>query len=109
MNNSPSCWSFDHSSASSILEHSLVMVALCRRVVEAVQRKDRDLPSQIQRAVSSVSLNLAEGFGLSRRSGLCMKRERACGSLSLGASLLRTRRRPSCNLWNRWVGGCLGW
>jgi len=69
MNNSPSSWFFNHSSASSIFEHSLVTVALCRPVVEAVQRKDRDSASwffnhssasQIRRAVSSVSLNLAE-------------------------------------------------
>jgi hypothetical protein len=41
---------------------------------------------------------------LSRRWGLCMKRGRACGSLLLGALLLRMRRRPCCNLWKT-LGG----
>ena len=89
MNNSPSSWFFNHSSASSILEHSLVTVALCRPVVEAVQRKDRDLASwffnhssasQIRRAVSSVSLNLAEGFGNGRGNSR-LRFESALGSL----------------------------
>ena len=71
MNNSPS---------SSILEHSLVTVALCRPVVEAVQRKDRDLASQIRRAVSSVSLNLAEGFGAAKGNSR-LRFESALGSL----------------------------
>ena len=71
MNNSPS---------SSILEHSLVTVALCRPVVEAVQRKDRDLASQIRRAVSSVSLNLAEGFSASKGNSR-LRFESALGSL----------------------------
>ena len=56
------------------------MVALCRPVVEAVQRKDRDLASQIRRAVSSVSLNLAEGFGNGRGNSR-LRFESALGSL----------------------------
>jgi four helix bundle protein len=32
-------------------------------VVEAIARRDRDLSSQVRRAMSSVGLNLAEGFG----------------------------------------------
>jgi len=49
-------------------------------VVEAVQRKDRDLASQIRRAVSSVSLNLAEGFGAAKGNSR-LRFESALGSL----------------------------
>ena len=37
---------------------------MSRGVVEAVQRRDRDLASQLRRAVSSAALNLSEGFGV---------------------------------------------
>jgi four helix bundle protein len=51
--------------SSSVVEHSLSVVAMARPLVEAVRRRDRDLASQLRRAISSISLNLSEGFGAS--------------------------------------------
>jgi four helix bundle protein len=65
MQNSQSSWFFNHSSASSVIEYALGVVVSARPVVDAVQRKDRDLASQLRRAMSSICLNLAEGFGCS--------------------------------------------
>ncbi len=48
--------------SSSILEHAVGVVELARPLVESVQRKDRDLASQIRRAISSIALNASEGF-----------------------------------------------
>ena len=63
MYNPNDTWSFDHSSASTILEHALEIVRLARPLVEAIARKDRDLASQVRRAISSIALNSAEGRG----------------------------------------------
>ncbi len=67
--------------SSSILAHSLEIVALARPLVDAVQRRDRDLASQLRRAISSVTLNLAEGFG-SASGNARVRFESARGSLS---------------------------
>jgi len=48
---------------TTILEHALEIAALARPLVEAIQRKDRDLASQVRRAVSSIALNAAEARG----------------------------------------------
>jgi len=63
MYNPNDTWSFDHSSASTILEHALEIVRLARPEVEAIARKDRDLAAQVRRAISSIALNAAEGRG----------------------------------------------
>jgi four helix bundle protein len=45
-----------------IYELALEMVASVYRLAELVQRRDRDLASQMRRAAASVVLNMAEGM-----------------------------------------------
>ena len=66
--------------SSSVLEHSLVVVELARPLVESIQRKDRDLASQLRRAISSICLNLSEGFGAAKGNSR-LRFETALGSL----------------------------
>ena len=49
---------------ASILEHALEIATLARPLVEVIRRKDRDLASQVRRAISSIALNSAEGRGV---------------------------------------------
>ena len=67
--------------SSSVLEHALSVVALAQPIVESVQRKDRDLASQLRRAISSVVLNLAEVFGAAAGNSR-LRFETARGSLN---------------------------
>ena len=46
-----------------LLEQVLSLIELARPLVEAISRRDRDLGSQLRRALSSTALNLTEGFG----------------------------------------------
>lgn len=46
-----------------LLQQILLIVGLARPLVEAIARRDRDLASQARRALSSIALNAAEGFG----------------------------------------------
>ena len=64
----------------SILEQSVEVVALARPIVAGVQRRDRELASQLRRAFSSVCLNLGEGFGSSSGNAR-LRFETALGSL----------------------------
>jgi four helix bundle protein len=70
-----------NSRSSSVVEHALCVVALSRPIVEAVQRKDRDLASQLRRAISSIALNLSEGFGAAAGNRR-LRFESALGSLN---------------------------
>jgi four helix bundle protein len=49
--------------SNDIMEHVLHMVELARPIVAAINRRDRDLASQVRRALSSIGLNAAEGLG----------------------------------------------
>jgi four helix bundle protein len=74
--------------SSSVLEHSLAAVELARPVVQAVQRRDRDLASQLRLATSSVALNLAEGFGCTDGNAR-LRFETARGSLNEARTAIR--------------------
>ncbi len=74
--------------SSSVVEYSLSVVELSRPLVEAVQRKDRDLASQLRRAISSISLNLAEGFGCAGGNAR-IRFQTALGSLNEATTALR--------------------
>jgi four helix bundle protein len=63
-----------------VLERVLSVVSLSRPLVAAIQRKDRDLASQVRRALSSVGLNCAEAFG-SESGNSRLRFESARGSL----------------------------
>ena len=63
-----------------LLDQVLHIIEPARPLVEAVARRDRDLGSQIGRALSSVGLNLSEGFG-SAAGNARLRFESARGSL----------------------------
>jgi four helix bundle protein len=62
------------------IEHVCQTIERVRPLVVVVARRDRDLASQIRRALSSVALNVAEGFG-SEAGNARLRFESARGSL----------------------------
>jgi len=56
------------------------VVQLAKPLVEGIARRDRDLAAQVRRALSSVALNTAEGFG-NRAGNSRLRFESAKGSL----------------------------
>jgi len=63
-----------------LLDQVLQLIAQAQPLVDVVVRRDRDLASQVRRALSSVALNLCEGFGSSAGNAR-MRFESARGSL----------------------------
>jgi four helix bundle protein len=71
-----------------VLEHAFEVITLARPVVEAVARRDRELGSQLRRALSSVALNLAEGLA-TEAGNARLRFETARGSLCEAKAGLR--------------------
>jgi four helix bundle protein len=72
----------------NVLEHSIEVITVARPLVEAVARRDRELSSQLRRALSSVALNIAEGAG-SQGGNARLRNETALGSLYEARAALR--------------------
>jgi len=72
-----------------VLEQAVSIIERCRPLVDAIQRKDRDLASQVRRAASSVVLNIAEAFG-NAGGNARLRFETARGSLYEAQAGIRT-------------------
>jgi len=71
-----------------VVEHAIQVIGVARPIVETVSRRDRDLGSQLRRALSSVALNLAEGLG-TEGGNARLRFETARGSLNEARAALR--------------------
>jgi four helix bundle protein len=71
-----------------LLENALQVIEQARPLVESIARRDRDLGSQVRRALSSVALNVAEAFG-SASGNSRLRWESARGSLNEAQAALR--------------------
>ena len=49
---------------NQLLEQITAIIKRARPLVDAIGRKDGDLESQLRRSLSSIPLNVAEGFGV---------------------------------------------
>lgn len=47
-----------------LLEQVIIIIRRSRSLVAAIERKDRDLGSQLKRSLNGVALNVAEAFGV---------------------------------------------
>jgi len=47
-----------------LLEQVLLIIQHARPQVEAIERKERELASQLKRSLSSIALNVSEAFGV---------------------------------------------
>jgi four helix bundle protein len=66
--------------SNQLLNEATAIISNARPLVVAIERRDRDLGNQIRRALNSVMLNIAEGFG-SRGGNARNRFESAHGSL----------------------------
>ena len=64
-----------------ILQQILNIIVQARPLVSTIARRDRDLASQVRRALSSIALNAAEGFG-TEAGNARLRFQTAHGSLS---------------------------
>ena len=71
-----------------VLEHAIQVIGLARPLVETISRRDRDLGSQLRRALSSVALNVAEALGTTAGNSR-LRLETARGSLKESLAAFR--------------------
>lgn len=71
-----------------LLEQVLTTITQARPLVDATAQRDRDLAAQLRRALSSVALNVAEGFG-TRAGNARLRFDTARGSLFEAQAALR--------------------
>ena len=71
-----------------LLEQIIAIIERARPLLEAIRRKDRELASQLQRALNSIGLNIAEGFG-SQAGNARLRFQSAHGSLYEAQAALR--------------------
>src|SRR5690606_5316004 len=46
-----------------LIDDIITIISGARTLIEGIERKDRDLGSQLRRSLNGVALNMAEGFG----------------------------------------------
>jgi len=71
-----------------LLDSITVIITVAKPLVEKVRSKDRDLASQLQRALNSIALNVAEGFGC-QAGNARLRFQSALGSLYEAQAALR--------------------
>jgi four helix bundle protein len=71
-----------------LLDQVLAVIEQARPLLDAIARKDRDLASQLRRALNSIALNVAEGFG-SQAGNARLRFQSAHGSLYEAQAALR--------------------
>ncbi len=71
-----------------LLEQCITIIQQARPLVEAIERKDRDLGTQLKRSLNSVALNVSEAFG-GRAGNARLSFRRALGELYESQAALR--------------------
>ena len=100
-----------------LMDETLHLVEFTAPLVRHISRRDRDLASQIRRALSSVGLNLAEGFGNAQGNSR-LRLESARGALYEAQAGLRiavawgyltpVECAAVLSRWIGWLRGCSG-